>query len=65
MRRIWFNPIIGYSFLIDGNNYWVRLYEFEYVPQKMAWDSAGNQFTAAVTSLSYTVTAVNRVSEII
>ena len=62
MKRKWFNPIIHFVDLVDGNKYYCRLYEFEFVPMLMSWDAATTTFQNGVTGTSYDFTIVNRVS---
>jgi len=62
MKRIWFNPLTHYANLIDGNKYYMRLYQYEFVPIYCKWIAASNTFLNDITSQEVTIDFVNRVS---
>jgi len=62
MKRIWYNPVIDYASLVDGNKYYVRLYEYEFVAELMTFDQSVNSFKSITTSEPFLYTVVNRVS---
>lgn len=64
MKRIWFNPSTFYSDLSDGTKYYVRLYEYEYVPMLMKWNAGATAFLDGASGRYFLFTSVNRVSEL-